>query len=155
MADIQHNSLDSTNLHVPGYTQASDPGAIGAGKLWIDTSGGTGNWVTKVRNAANTDWEPAGGGLASSGYSGYSGYSGGGGGGSNTYTVGITDADLVSGIATITHSLNSRTPLVGVYDNNYNLVLPDEIQTTDVNTLTVDLSSFGTITGTWNVRVTV
>ncbi len=42
---------------------ATDPGAIGAGKLWIDTSAGTGKWVIYVRNAANVGWELAGGGI--------------------------------------------------------------------------------------------
>lgn len=41
----------------PAYQQSSDPGAVGAGATWTDTSGGTGNWVTKKRNAANDGWE--------------------------------------------------------------------------------------------------
>ena len=74
MANVQHESLITANVHVPGYVQGSDPGAVGAGKLWTDTSGGTGNWSTKMRNTANTGWEVIG----ISGYSGYgaSGYSG-------------------------------------------------------------------------------
>ena len=55
MANVQHESLITANLHPPGYVQASDPGAVGAGKLWTDTSGGTGYWVTKMRNIANSD----------------------------------------------------------------------------------------------------
>lgn len=93
MANVQHNSLITENVHVPGYVQASDPGAVGAGKLWTDTSGGAGSWVTKMRNLTNTDWEVVGisgysgiqgasgysgadGALGTSGFSGYSGFSG-------------------------------------------------------------------------------
>ena len=53
----QHNTLIDADIHVTGYVQASDPGAIGSGKMWIDTSGGTGLWVTKSRNTANDGWE--------------------------------------------------------------------------------------------------
>lgn len=52
-----HSALTDASLHVPGYAQATDPGAIGAYKCWIDTSGGAGAWVLKVRNAANSGWE--------------------------------------------------------------------------------------------------
>lgn len=64
---VAHADLDTTNHHKPGYVQSGDPGAIGAGKLWIDTSGGSGAWVTKIRNDANTGWEIVG---ASSGSDG-------------------------------------------------------------------------------------
>jgi hypothetical protein len=57
-----HRTLDTTDLHVPGYVQAEDPGTVGAGILWIDTSAGPGGWVTRVRNDANDDWESVGGG---------------------------------------------------------------------------------------------
>jgi hypothetical protein len=52
-----HHLLTTTQLHVPGYRQSSDPGAVGADIYWVDTSGGSGNWSLKVRNAANTGWE--------------------------------------------------------------------------------------------------
>lgn len=57
MAESAHSALTTTNLHVPGYLTGSDPGAVGAGKYWVDTTGGTGAWVLKVRNAGDTDWE--------------------------------------------------------------------------------------------------
>lgn len=55
-----HREQTGINLHKPGYIQSSDPGAIGAGKVWIDTTGGTGAWLYKVRNAADTGWETLG-----------------------------------------------------------------------------------------------
>lgn len=59
---VEHADLPDTDAHVPGPVQNADPGAIGAGKIWVDTSGGSGNWIIKVRNVANTGWESAGGG---------------------------------------------------------------------------------------------
>jgi len=157
MADVQHNTQDTTNLHKPGYVQASDPGAIGAGKLWIDTSAGTGLWVTKIRNATDDGWEIAGAGSdGTSGYSGaqgISGYSGAGGGAGASYNVAITNADLVAGIFTAPHNLGSRYPLVIIYDSAFKAVVPDEIQSVDVNTVTIDLSSFSPLVGTWNIKV--
>lgn len=57
MTSTAHSSLSGVNLHVPGYRQDADPGAVGAGKYWIDSSAGTGSWTLKVRNAADTGWE--------------------------------------------------------------------------------------------------
>jgi hypothetical protein len=62
MVDIEHKEIGAANVGVIGYVQSADPGAIGAGKTWIDTTSGTGNWVTKIRNAANTGWEIVSGG---------------------------------------------------------------------------------------------
>jgi hypothetical protein len=67
MPESAHSSLVTTNLHVPGYRQDSDPGAVGAGRYWVDSSGGTGAWILKVRNAADSGWEEVasgGGGAA-------------------------------------------------------------------------------------------
>ena len=92
MANVQHETLITANVHVPGYVQGSDPGGVGAGKLWTDTSGGTGFWVTKMRNIANTDWEPIGiSGYSGSGQSGYSGYSG------NSGFLGLSGYSGISG----------------------------------------------------------
>lgn len=56
-----HKDVTGTGLHIPAIVDGSDPGAIGAGKAWVDTSGGTGNWVLKIRNGDNDGWESAGG----------------------------------------------------------------------------------------------
>ena len=57
MSNISHKTLVTTELHVPGYLQSGDPGAVGAGKYWIDTTLGTGLWALKVRNSTNLGWE--------------------------------------------------------------------------------------------------
>lgn len=43
--------------HPPGYVQATDPGAVGAHRVWVDTSGGTGAYVWKIRKADDSGWE--------------------------------------------------------------------------------------------------
>lgn len=52
MANIQHNAL--TSVHRIGHVSSSDPGAVGAYHVWVDTS------VTpprlKLRGAANSFW---------------------------------------------------------------------------------------------------
>ncbi len=65
----------------------------------------------------------------------------------------FTNADLSSGILTITHNLGLTTPYaldITVVDNNSIIIAPDEI-TSGENSFTVDLSAYGTITGTWAV----
>lgn len=52
-----HDEVEGVGLHKLGYYGGSDPGAVGAGMAWIDTSGGTGNYQIKIRNAGDTDWE--------------------------------------------------------------------------------------------------
>jgi len=77
----------------------------------------------------------------------------GGVGSGNAYTTSFTNGDLSSGVLTVTHNLGSTYPVVEVYDNNGKVITPDEITYVNTNSITVDLSSFGTISGTWNVRV--
>ncbi len=55
--NIQHRDIVPKDVHVASYIQAGDPGAVGAGIQWVDTNLGTGNWVLKIRNAADTGWE--------------------------------------------------------------------------------------------------
>lgn len=52
-----HKNL-TVDLHIPGVISATDPGAIGAGKLWIDigVSGSPSAPVWKQRNAADSGW---------------------------------------------------------------------------------------------------
>jgi hypothetical protein len=58
----KHPELVDEFLHVPGYIQPTDPGAVGGGMLWVDTAGGPGNYALKIRNDANTAWEAVSGG---------------------------------------------------------------------------------------------
>jgi len=55
MVDVQHNALAATQLHESfHYAQTSDPGAVGAGKYWLETNSEP--YVLYRRNAGDTDW---------------------------------------------------------------------------------------------------
>lgn len=55
MADVEHSNLTgATAIHPAAYIQSSDPGAVGANKLWIDTTTTASVW--KRRNSINTAW---------------------------------------------------------------------------------------------------
>lgn len=71
----------------------------------------------------------------------------------NSFTQSFTNATLSSGILTVTHSLGVQYVNVTVYDNNQDSIMPDNIDATSTTVTTIDLTSFGTLTGTWNIRV--
>lgn len=50
---IEHSA--STQIHKGRYIQSSDPGAVGAGVEWLDTTNSP--YIHKKRNAGNTDWD--------------------------------------------------------------------------------------------------
>ena len=62
----------------------------------------------------------------------------------------FTNAGLTSGSIAITHSLAVASVLVQIFDENNQLVQPDNITLTSNNVTTVDLTSFGTIASTWS-----
>lgn len=73
-------------------------------------------------------------------------------GGGATGTRGtFTNASLVAGVLTITHTLGLSTPftlLLTVADNNQEQIIPDSVKFL-TNTIEVDLTSYGTLAGTW------
>jgi len=73
-------------------------------------------------------------------------------GASGVVTRGTFDNDdLAAGILTITHTLGLSAPyglIVVIFDNNSKMVLPDEL-TGATNSIACDLTSYGSITGTW------
>lgn len=70
-----------------------------------------------------------------------------------SYTTTFVNGDLTAGILTVTHNLNQTPVLVQVFDNNNLMISPDEIDLTSNNVADIDLTSFGTLTGTWSVIV--
>lgn len=66
----------------------------------------------------------------------------------------FVNADLTAGILTVTHNLNVDTVSVVVKDNNGEQVLPGLVDETSNNAVTIDLSAFGTLTGTWEYLIT-
>ncbi len=58
---VIHHELTDDQLHVLGYIQSGDPGAVGAGIAWLDTTNvGSGYYLLKVRNAADSGWITSG-----------------------------------------------------------------------------------------------
>jgi len=75
------------------------------------------------------------------------------GSGSVSYSLSFNNASLVAGILTVNHALSVNYPIVSVYDNSNKIIIPDEVTSVTANQLTIDLTSFGTIAGTWNLLV--
>jgi len=68
----------------------------------------------------------------------------------NTSVYGtFTSSDLSSGVLSITHNLGHQYASVTIIDNNNKVIIPDDITYSSSSSLSVDLSSYGTITGTW------
>jgi len=69
------------------------------------------------------------------------------------YSASFTSSNLTVGVLTVTHNLGIKYTGYFIYDNTDKLILPDDATATDTNTLTINLTSYGTITGTWNIKV--
>ena len=65
----------------------------------------------------------------------------------------FANAGLTAGVIALGHNLNVTSVLVQIFDELNQMVLPDALTLTDSNTTTVDLSSYGTISGTWSYIV--
>lgn len=65
------------------------------------------------------------------------------------------DTDLTAGILTVTHSQGNQYPRVTIYNNTNDVIIPTNIDGTNTTTLTIDMVSFGTISGTWRIRVSL
>lgn len=72
---------------------------------------------------------------------------------SRVYRDSFSAVDLVAGILTVNHNLNRQIVIVQVSNNLNQVITPDLITLTSTNSASVDLSSFGAITGNWNVIV--
>lgn len=70
-----------------------------------------------------------------------------------TYRQSFQNSHLLAGVLTVTHNLNLQYCAIQVFDNLNRLVTPDEIILVNDWTAQVDLTSFGVITGSWNVVV--
>lgn len=67
MTSLHSDLTGPTNLHEAfHYVQTSDPGAVGAGKYWLDTTGGS-PFTLKRRNAGDTNWDVIGASAAGNG----------------------------------------------------------------------------------------
>jgi hypothetical protein len=69
------------------------------------------------------------------------------------YTRSFTNSDLVAGVLTVTHNTGNRYVVVAVYSNTSVQVTPDTVTATSTTVCTIDLSSQGVLTGTWNLSL--
>ena len=66
----------------------------------------------------------------------------------------FVDADLVSGILVYDHNLDvDYLAAVTIWDNNKAIIQPDEVTTIDNNSISVDLTSYLPLTGTWHLSI--
>ena len=74
----------------------------------------------------------------------------------DSYVEVFTDADMFSpGVLTINHNLGTQYLVVQVYNELDQQVTPDSIDLIDDDNVQIDLSSFGTLSGTWHAVVTM
>lgn len=70
------------------------------------------------------------------------------------YETTFTNTNLVSGILTVNHNLGRRVVNILLADNNNKMIaFCDDITFTSISSSTIDLTSFGTIAGSWTVHV--
>jgi hypothetical protein len=73
-------------------------------------------------------------------------------GGASAVELSFTNSNLSTGVLTVTHNkalAAGYTALVQVVNNSGAVVIPDQINTFAANSFKVDLTSYGTISGTW------
>ena len=70
-----------------------------------------------------------------------------------TYILEFQNADLINNCLSVGHSLSVNYPSVTIYDNSENQILPDEVEYIDDDTISVSLTSYGTLSGDWNAKV--
>lgn len=75
-------------------------------------------------------------------------------GAAGVFRTTFTSANVSGGQVTITHNLGQQYGILRVYDNNNRMIIPDEITMSGSNSCTIDITSWGTISGTWNAVYT-
>lgn len=73
----------------------------------------------------------------------------------SSYIYSFVDYNVVDGYLTITHGLNNKYVIVEIYNNSDKKILPDDVTLVDANSCIVDLTTYGTLTGTWHAIVSV
>jgi hypothetical protein len=69
------------------------------------------------------------------------------------YRLAFTNANLVANALTVFHNLGQQFVSITVSDNSNKVIIPDDITLSNSTSLVVDFTSFGALTGTWNVVV--
>lgn len=69
----------------------------------------------------------------------------------NKFLKSFSNDDLNFGSINIVHNLKSQFPITKLYDNVGNEISPDSIQIVNATTINLDISSYGTIVGLYNL----
>ncbi|MGL4623252.1 MAG: hypothetical protein ACRCZS_30090 [Chroococcidiopsis sp.] len=69
------------------------------------------------------------------------------------FRTSFANANLVSGVLTVTHNLGQQFCQVQVWDDTNKRIEADDYTATSANAMTIDLSSYGAIAGNWQVVV--
>lgn len=78
----------------------------------------------------------------------------GGSASTGKYKLTFTNSDLSSaGVLSVTHNLSEKYVQVVIYDDNDKAIVPDEITLVDTNNVDIDLSSYGVLSGNWNLII--
>lgn len=78
----------------------------------------------------------------------------GGGGTGASYVQSFVAADLVAGVLTVEHNLDQKYVQISVYNNSDKKIEPSFAIPIDANSCSIDITPYGTITGTWHIVVT-
>jgi hypothetical protein len=70
---------------------------------------------------------------------------------SGVHRQSFTNGSLTAGVLTVTHTLGQQFVNVQVMDDTNKVIYPDEITLSSSTQFTVDLTSFGTLVGSWNL----
>ncbi len=74
-------------------------------------------------------------------------------GASASYLTTFTNADLVAGVLTVTHNLDTQYCHYVIIDNNGKVCWADDVTMTSTTVTTISLVSYGAIAGTWRARI--
>ena len=69
------------------------------------------------------------------------------------YRRSFSNSDLVSHILTVVHNLHQQFVVVQVSNNLNQVIVPTQVTLQDTSTVVIDLTSAGTLTGTWHVVI--
>jgi len=71
----------------------------------------------------------------------------------SAFRLDFDNADLSSGELSVEHKNGNKIVQVQVFNDSDKMIMPDDITLTDTENLVIDLTSFGTLSGTWNLIV--
>lgn len=128
--------------------------SVGAGGIDIDSAYVGQNSITTLGTIATGTWQ----GTAIAVAYGGTGATTAANARSNLAAAGVyrttfSNASLVGGVLTVTHNLGQKICQVQISDNSDKVLIPDDITLSSTTQCSIDLTSFGTLSGTWSVIV--